>query len=92
LCDRADTTPHDLPHFNDDCTHVRPFAEASLAQLATAAGFFRIRPHTCPVRGIRHIVQAAGERWATAHMRFADTYLGSLRVVNMINLMFEAWK
>jgi ubiquinone/menaquinone biosynthesis C-methylase UbiE len=86
-------TPHDMLHFYDDCTHVRPFTETSLSQLATAAGFSRYKTTCLPwVRGIRHILQAVGERWATRYMKFADTYLRSLGIVNKTNVMFEAWK
>jgi ubiquinone/menaquinone biosynthesis C-methylase UbiE len=86
-------TPHDMLHFYDDCTHIRPFTEKSLSQLATTAGFSRHRVTYLPwVRGIRHILRAAGERWANAYMKFADTYLRSLGIVNKTNVMFEAWK
>jgi SAM-dependent methyltransferase len=86
-------TPYDLLHFYDDYTHVRPFTEVSLAQLATAAGFSRYQTTYFPwARGIGQILRVAGERWARAYLNFADKYLRSLGIVRKNNLMLESWK
>lgn len=86
-------SPNDMTAFYDDYTHVRPYTPASLTQLAEGSGFKRHRIECLPwVRGITHLLRFLGPSAADKYMRWADTYLRTLGMVNRNNLMLEAWK
>jgi SAM-dependent methyltransferase len=86
-------SPNDMTAFYDDYTHVRPYTPASLKQLAEGSGFKRYRVECLPwVRGITYLLRCLGPVAARKYMRWADTYLRTLRLVNKNNLMLEAWK
>jgi SAM-dependent methyltransferase len=85
-------TPYDMVAFYDDYTHIRPFTQASLAQLAEDAGMSRHRVEFLPwTRGTKFILRSMGAA-AAAYFRFCDGALRHLGPVNKRNLMLEAWK
>ena len=87
-------SPNDMNAFYDDYTHVRPYTPVSLRQLAEGSGFKRYRVECLPwVRGITYLLRLRlSPTAADKYMRWADTYLRKLRLVNRNNLMLEAWR
>jgi SAM-dependent methyltransferase len=86
-------TPHDMEAFYADYTHVRPYTKISLKQLAEDAGFSRHQTAYFPcIKGILHVIKHLGVNAGRTYLRFADTYLRKIRVVNKNNLILEAWK
>jgi len=82
-----------LAGFFDDYTHVRPFTEVSLAQLAKAGGFSRFATsYLVHTRGARHVLRWFGPEATLQRLRLMDAYGRRVGIVNRGNLMLEAWK
>lgn len=81
------------PNFWDDYTHVRPFTDASLQQLASNNGFEDVS--TCPMpfmRGIMQLMRATGDGAAWTYLNTSDRVLRRLGLANRGNLELRCRK
>jgi SAM-dependent methyltransferase len=86
-------SPHDMVAFYNDYTHLRPFTEISLRQLADNCGFAKHKISYMPwVRGAKFVVRLFGTTTAQKYFGFADTVLRGVGLVNHNHLMLEVWK
>lgn len=93
LCCIVVPTPADMAAFYADYTHIRPFTDVSLRQLAAAARFARVRIQNLPwTRGMRYICGRFGEQAAYRYTLFADRRLRRLGIANRAHLVLDAWK
>lgn len=79
--------------FYDDYTHVRPYTERSLIQLAGAAGFgrFQVKPLFW-TRGAGRLAARVGGARMVGALRLLDTAGRRVGLANRDNLVLEAWK
>ncbi len=93
LCCIVAPTPHDLTAFYADYTHIRPYTELSMKQLAAAGGFTRVQVQYLPWdRGLRWIRHRFGQRAADRYLCTSDRFLRKLRIVNRNQLVMDAWR
>jgi len=93
LCTVIAPTPADMVAFYADYTHIRPYTDASLRQLAAAAGFARARTENLPwTRSMRYICARRGEEAAYRYVRFASRHLRRLGITNRNHIVLDAWK
>ena len=79
--------------FYDDYTHVRPYTQTSLTQLAHDSGFRRIEINSLFwTRGAGRLAPRIDQRRLVRALRFLDTAGRRLGLVNRNNLVLEAWK
>ena len=93
LCCIVVPTPADMMAFYADYTHVRPFTERSLRQLAATAGLSRVSTRNLPwTRGLRCLYRVCGPASAYRYMLFADRCLSRFGLRNRAHLVMDAWK
>jgi SAM-dependent methyltransferase len=93
LCSVIVPTPHDMAAFYADYTHIRPYTELSLRQLAAAGGFSRVGLQHLPWdRGLRWMQGRFGPHAGYGYLRMSDRFLRKLGIVNRANLVMDAWK
>jgi ubiquinone/menaquinone biosynthesis C-methylase UbiE len=93
LCCLIAPTPHDLEAFYGDYTHIRPYTELSMRQLAAVGGFSRVQIQYLPWdRGLRWIGHRFGAGAADRYLRISDHLLRKVRIVNRNHLVMDAWK
>jgi SAM-dependent methyltransferase len=86
-------SPNDMVAFYNDYTHIRPFTEISLVQLADNCGFANHRVAYLPwIRGTKIVMRLLGAKSASGYFRFSDSFLRGLRLVNRNHLILEVWK
>jgi SAM-dependent methyltransferase len=79
--------------FYDDYTHLRPFSQATMKQLAEDARFRRYRSrYLFWTRGLRRLIPSLGEERLLGILAMLDRISQrSRKLVNRQNLIFEAW-